>query len=136
MRSDVRRRFGLAGGGTAAGAAPHRRACTLMWSAIGGAALLFAVLLALGWSRDGALGTAAGALFLACIAACVWAWITQERMWKRALHDLSSQRAGPVSQRRQRSHGQGVFGETAQASGPALCVMRPAGQPGARQCRA
>lgn len=95
MRPEIRRRIWLAG--VAASHTVHRRARLVMWTAIAGASALFGVLLALGLSSAGALGTAAGALLLACIATCVWAWTSQERMWKRALHDLRPRRAGPVA---------------------------------------
>lgn len=58
---------------------PHRlRAGAAMWSAIAGAGILLAVLLARGWGR-GAWSLPLGLLLLSCVGVCVWAVVTGER---------------------------------------------------------
>ena len=54
-----------------------------MWAAVAAAVVLFGALLAFGWSRGDALSAASGALLLACIGICVWAWVSTERDWRR-----------------------------------------------------
>jgi hypothetical protein len=51
----------------------------VMWAAIGLSVLLLGLLLAFGWGHD-AWAAAAGFLFVACVAACVWAGVRSSRM--------------------------------------------------------
>lgn len=60
----------------------RRRAAAAMWSAIGVAIAMGALLLWRGWGAR-AVAVAAGVLLLSCLVVCVWAGLIEERATRR-----------------------------------------------------